>query len=56
MTAPSFAHVLRSLPADPKCPRCGRGYAAKGLKAGESRPTFYCDPERPIGGCGEVWR
>jgi len=37
---------------NPACPRCGRRNAVKGYRPGARKATFYCDPDRSIGGCG----
>jgi len=47
---------LRALPTDPPCPRCGRRYARKYLKAHAQKATLLCDPDRVIGGCGHEWQ
>lgn len=44
--------IVRSSPKDPPCPKCGRRYAVKGYRPGARKATFYCDPDRGIGGCG----
>jgi len=51
----SDERLARSLPTDPKCPRCARAYARKYFKHGHQKPSFHCDPARPIGGCDERW-
>ncbi len=48
-------HGHRILPTDPPCPRCGRRYATKYYKPHAQRPSFHCDPQRPISGCGAMW-
>lgn len=48
----SDREVLRSLPTDPPCPRCGRRYPVKFLKPRAQKATLHCDPDRAIGGCG----
>jgi len=47
--------ILRSLPTDPPCPRCGRRYPVKTLKPHAQKPSYHCDPERAIGGCDTRW-
>lgn len=44
--------VVRDVPSDPRCPRCGRRYGIKFVPKGGQVARFFCDPERPIGGCG----
>jgi hypothetical protein len=51
----SDVEVLRSLPSDPRCPKCGRRYATKRRQPKHQHVEYFCDPAREIGGCGQVF-
>lgn len=49
------ASLRRHNAANPACPNCGRRYARRFYKPRFQSPSFECDPNRSIGGCGKVW-